>query len=315
MPRTPNWKKNTTGNERGDEYRENALHGNVQHSVRSSARPSSYAKLLEGKAYGMLDDGRLTYDADESGHRNAADAYRSSEVLEELLGAQCRHLGRYVAYDRDDQKPHEARARGDYGCIFQSDDISETEHCGRGVETENDLELVGADGSPRADAGRYRVGPCAERRHHEVVETSDGAGYGQQFGLVAALFARDEHFGRGRGLGEWVFAVHLLDEVFAEGYEQYDSQESAEERRQEYLVEVGVESQYVERRQREDGSGDYHARAGAYRLYDDILSEHVLLAREVAYADGDDCDRYGGLEYLGRPSARGMRLRPRRRWP
>lgn len=160
------------------------------------------------------------------------------------------------------------------------------------------LNLSAQTAPPRADAGRYRVGPCAERRHHEVVETSDGAGYGQQFGLVAALFARDEHFGRGRGLGEWVFAVHLLDEVFAEGYEQYDSQESAEERRQEYLVEVGVESQYVERRQREDGSGDYHARAGAYRLYDDILSEHVLLAREVAYADGDDCDRYGGLEYL-----------------
>ena len=41
--------------------------------------------------------------------------------------------------------------------------------------------------------------------------------------------------------GEGILAVHLLDEVFAEGDQQHDAQQTAEERREEDLPEGGVE--------------------------------------------------------------------------
>ena len=92
--------------------------------------------------------------------------------------------------------------------------------------------------------------------------------------------------------------MHLLDEVFAEGDQQHDAQQTAEERREEDLPEGGVEPQDVEGREGEDRTGDDHARRGADRLDDDVLTEHVLLAQHGAHAHGDDGDGDGGLEDL-----------------
>ena len=141
------------------------------------------------------------------------------------------------------------------------------------------LNLSAANRAPFADARRDRLGPQSERTDDEVVQSAHESRDGQQFGLRAALLARDEDLGGRRGLGEGIFAVHLLDEVFAEGDQQHDAQQSAEQRRKEHLPEGGVEPQDVERRQREDRPGDDHARRGADRLDDDVLSQHVLFAQ------------------------------------
>ena len=143
---------------------------------------------------------------------------------------------------RDDHEPDEARAGGDDHGVFQADDIPQTQHGGRGVQPEDHLELVGGDSAPFADARRDRLGPQSERTDHEVVQSAHESRDGQQFGLRAALLARDEDLGGRRGLGEGIFAVHLLDEVFAEGDQQNDAQQAAEQRREEHLPESGVEA-------------------------------------------------------------------------
>ena len=66
----------------------------------------------------------------------------------------------------------------------------------------------------------------------------------------------------------------------------------------EYLIEVRLQPEDVECRKGEDGTCNYNARAGADGLYDDVLSQHVLLAEGGADAYGDDGDGYGGLEHL-----------------
>ena len=43
----------------------------------------------------------------------------------------------------------------------------------------------------------------------EIVNRGDGGGLQQQLGLGAALLARDQHFGDGRGFREWQLAVLL----------------------------------------------------------------------------------------------------------
>ena len=87
--------------------------------------------------------------------------------------------------------------------------------------------------------------PPSEAAYDEVVETADQAAHGQQFCLRAALFARYEDLGCSRSLGEGVLAVHVLDEVFAEGYQHYDSEDTAHERGDEDLVELGLEAEDV----------------------------------------------------------------------
>ncbi len=92
--------------------------------------------------------------------------------------------------------------------------------------------------------------------------------------------------------------MHLLDEVFAERYHEHDTQNTAQQRREEYLIEVDVEIEDIERRQCEDSTRDDDARAGADALDDDVLAEHVLLAAHGAQTHGDDRNGDRGFEYL-----------------
>ena len=95
----------------------------------------------------------------------------------------------------------------------------------------------------------------------------------------------------------------FLDEVLAEGDEEQDAQDAAEERGDEHLPEVDFDLvalalQDVEGRQGEDGARHHTARAAADALDDDVLRQRVVLARQSREAYGDDGDRDGGLKHL-----------------
>ena len=290
--------KEEGGGERRDQRSENRAHGQVALGARYVRFGFFLArKLADGEPHRLFDDAALTDDADKPGHGDSADTQRTTEGLVQLFGGHaCARGGR--TDHRNDEQPDQERTGGDDGRIFQSDDVTQAEHRSTRIDFEQGFELIGAEGAPSRHAGRDLFRPEAEGTRCEVVQTAHQSGYGQQLGLIAAFFARYEHFGRGRRLREGVLAVHLLDEIFAEGDEQHDAQDTAQYRREEYFVECGFQTEDVERRQGEDRSGDDDARRGADRLYDDVLSQHVFFAQHVSDAYGDDGDRDGRFEYL-----------------
>ncbi len=68
----------------------------------------------------------------------------------------------------------------------------------------------------------------SRRREDEVEEAADEPANDQDTGLLAAFFAGDQDFGRGRGFGEGKFPVHVLDKVLPEGDQKQDAEEAAE---------------------------------------------------------------------------------------
>ena len=83
----------------------------------------------------------------------------------------------------------------------------------------------------------------------------------QEFGLRAALFAGDQDFGDGGGLGVGKHAVHLAHEVAAQRDQEQHAETAAGQADEDGLHGVRVELQDVERGQGEDGAGDDRARA------------------------------------------------------
>ena len=267
----PNWKKKKVVASAAIQRSENRAHGQVALGARYVRFGFFLArKLADGEPHRLFDDAALTDDADKPGHGDSADTQRTTEGLVQLFGGHaCARGGR--TDHRNDEQPDQERTGGDDGRIFQSDDVTQAEHRSTRIDFEQGFELIGAEGAPSRHAGRDLFRPEAEGTRCEVVQTAHQSGYGQQLGLIAAFFARYEHFGRGRRLREGVLAVHLLDEIFAEGDEQHDAQDTAQYRREEYFVECGFQTKDVERRQGEDRSGDDDARRGADRLYDDAF--------------------------------------------
>ena len=97
----------------------------------------------------------------------------------------------------------------------------------------------------------------------------------------------------------------LLHEILAEGDEEEDADEAAEEAGEEDLEEAdgdvgigefGVED--VECGKGEDGSCDNHAGACSDGLYHDVLSKRVLALGGARQSNGDDGDGDGGFEHL-----------------
>ena len=178
--------------ERGDQDREDALHRQVALRAFGSGGLGFVAppQLRNGQPYGLTDDLRLFDDADDARHGDTADAQRLADEGEEVLGrektlrighdvgaryAQQRSHGSRVdavgqrTHQRHDEEPDQTRTCGDDHGVFQTDDVAQTQHGGRGVERKDDLELVGGDLSPCADARRDRFGPHAERADGEIV--------------------------------------------------------------------------------------------------------------------------------------------------
>ena len=272
--------------------------------------------LLCGQSDGTLDDAPALDDADDAGHGNAADTYRLTIGFEDLLGTHVGHgrgdggvplvqyrVGEDERQSRYDEPPHRERAQTDNERILEADDVAQTQHCGARVHFEHQLRLVGQHLAPAHDARGEALVPPAKGGHDEVVESAHDAGNEQRLGLVATLGTADEHLCGGCRLGEGILAVHVADEVFAERDEEQDADDTAQQRADEHLHErdshLGILSlQDIDGRQGEDGTSHDDARAGTYRLDDDVLAQRVLSLRGRRHTHGDDGDGNGSLEHL-----------------
>ena len=111
-----------------------------------------------------------------------------------------------------------------------------------------------------------------------MVAVASGKGYLPCCSFTKYL--RDQYLSGGGSLGEGVFAVLLLDEVFAEGDEQQNAQDSSDEGTEEYLGEIDCQFrvfvlQDVQGRESENSSSNNNPGAGSDGLDDDILPQGI----------------------------------------
>jgi hypothetical protein len=140
--------------------------------------------------------------------------------------------------------------------------------------------------------------PDLERGDEEVVDTGDGGGLEEQLRLRATLLPGDEHLGdRGR-LGERELAMGLADEVAPQRDEEEDAQRPAREADEDGLPGMRVELQDVERRQREDRTGDHGPGHAADAGDDDVLDDRRAPPVDAGQPDGEDRDGDGRLHHL-----------------
>ena len=299
---------------------EDDLHRDVALGAQHGVVGARLLAGLEGHAQGFLDDaGRLGH-AQESGHRDAADADVSDVVGEDEVGVEGAHRGHsagdvsaaVLAKQRHEHPPGEGGAGADDGRVFEADQVAGAQQDGLGAHLEDELVVHRQSLAPAAHTGGDGVGPEVEGGHQEIIQAADKATDEQELGLVAVLGARDDDLRGGCGLRERVFAVHLGDEVFAERNQEQDTQEAAEQRGQEHLPEadlyVGPDGGVgllddVDGGKGEDGAGHDDAGAGADGLDEHVLGERALALGECGDAHGDDGDGDGGLEHLSEPQA------------
>ena len=256
-------------------------------------------QLFNGYTQRVFDNACRADDTDDTCHCDTADTQRTTISEEDLLGAhssRSRALNR--ANQRNNHKPHQQRTCANQSRIFQTHDIAQTQHSCACIDTAHGFELVGQSHAPTCDAGRNSLRPQTEGTDDEVIQTTNQTTHGQQFGLRATLFARHQHLGGCCTLGEGVFAVHILNKVFAEGDNQQDSEHTAKQRAEEHLVELRLQAQDVERGQCEDCTRNNHTRRSADTLDDYVLTQHILLAGHCADTHSQNCDGDSSLEHL-----------------
>ena len=207
------------------------------------------------------------------------------------------------SHARYDEPPHGKRAQTDDERILETDDVAQSQHGGTRVHLEHQFGFLGQVFAQSHHATGEVLIPPAEGSHDEVVESAHQSGYQQRLGLVAALGSAHQHLCRGRGFGEGILAVHVAHEILAEGDEEQDADDAAQQRREEYLQERGrhlriLGLQDIDGGQREDGTGHHGTRAGTYRLNDDVLAQCLVALCSRADAHGNDGDGDGGLEHL-----------------
>jgi hypothetical protein len=281
--------------------------------VRSVASaPRGLLPGLSGQLEGAEDDVAAAVDADQARHGDRADAHRTHELAEDVPRAEAVERGQLVeraldghalaehADHRHQHVPAQERAADDDQGVAQADDVAQAHDRRLGHHVELEADLPGQVLAPLEGGGREGLAPGAEGLRDELVPGRDQTALDQDAGLAAARLARHQDLGRGRGLGEREFPVHVLDEVAAERDQEQDPQEAAQQRGQAHLQEVGllVQAQDVDARQGEDRTGDDHARGRADRLDHHVLLQGLLLAEPGADADGQDRDRDRGLEDL-----------------
>ena len=150
---------------------------------------------------------------------------------------------------------------------------------------------------PHHTRGKILI-PKAEGSHDKVVKTTHRTSNEQRLGLTAALGTRHQHLRGSRGLGEGVLAVHVLDKIFAERYQEQDAENAAERRSDKHFEEVGLQIEHINGRQHKDGTSHHRSRARADALDDDILAQGILALGGRRHTDGYNGDRDGGLEHL-----------------
>ena len=253
---------------------EDDLHRDVALGAQHGVVGARLLAGLEGHAQGFLDDaGRLGH-AQESGHRDAADADVSDVVGEDEVGVEGAHRGHsagdvsaaVLAKQRHEHPPGEGGAGADDGRVFEADQVAGAQQDGLGAHLEDELVVHRQSLAPAAHTGGDGVGPEVEGGHQEIIQAADKATDEQELGLVAEehLPEADLYVGPDGGVG-------LLDDV--------DGGKG------------------------EDGAGHDDAGAGADGLDEHVLGERALALGECGDAHGDDGDGDGGLEHLSEPQA------------
>ena len=79
---------------------------------------------------------------------------------------------------------------------------------------------------------------------------------------------------------------------------EQDADDAAEQRAEEHLPEIHVQTEDVDGGQGEYSASNHDAGACSDTLDDDVLAEATLLPEGAGHADCDDCDGDGGLEDL-----------------
>ena len=201
-------------------------------------------------------------------------------------------------HERDDDQPYQEASAADDECVFQSDNVAETEHGRTRIELEHELGLVGNGLSDRYHGGGQCLSPGSEGGDDEVVQSADQSAEYQCFGALSPAFAANQHLGGGRGLRERILSVHLLYEILPERNQEEDSQHASEQGGEEHLHETDLDAEDVDGRQCEDCARHHGSRAASDGLDDDILAQAALLSESSCQAGCNDGDRNGRLEYL-----------------
>ena len=134
----------------------------------------------------------------------------------------------YQIHQRDDDQPYKETSATDDQGVFQPDYISETEDGCPGIQFEHKFGLVGNGGSERQDFRGDGVGPQPESGYDEIIKSSYETAEKEGLGPAASVFPADKHLCGGRSLRKRIFSMHFLDEIFPEGYQEEDSEDTSE---------------------------------------------------------------------------------------
>ena len=256
------------------------------------------AQFTRSQSDSSLDHAPRADDPDHTGHRDASDADVACISGKDRIGrhrtygrgnvriAQCQHrIREQRSHQRDDHPPHQQRTGADDGAVLQPHDIAQSQYGCSGIDPEDEFGFLGQGGSPGKDVRFEHLRPPAEGGQQEVVQTAHQSGDHQRTGLRTALLSRNEHLRGGCSLGEGVFAVHLFDEILAERDQEQNTEDTSQQRAEEYLQKIDRQLrmrllQDVQSRQGKDGSGYDHARTGADRLDDDVLPQGFFPAED-----------------------------------
>jgi hypothetical protein len=88
---------------------------------------------------------------------------------------------------------------------------------------------------------------------------------------MSTLFASHQDFSDGGGFREGKLAVHLADKVAAQRDEEEYAEATSGEADEDRLHRVRIEVEDIERRQREDGSGDNRGGCSTNSRDDDVF--------------------------------------------
>ena len=169
-------------------------------------------------------------------------------------------------HQRNDHKPYEEASAADDECVLESHDISESEDCGSGVDLQEDLGLVGYGCSPWENLCCECFTPESECGYDEVVETSDESADKKGLCSLAAAFSANEDLSGRSRFRERILSVLFLYEILSERNEEKYSEDTSEQRGEEYLSKVYCKFRILvlkdeECRKGEDSS--CHNRSGA----------------------------------------------------
>ena len=304
---TTEGEENTHQNEDAKEAKEDDFHGDVALGTQHFRFffGSTFLTTEDG-AEGGFDNTRRLDNAENAGHSDAANADVFHIIGENFLRSHRHNIDSSVLTKQGhNDPPREERTGADDGSVLQSNQIAGTKQDARAAHIEDELVVVGQRIAPCHPAGGNGFGPELESGGTEVVQATNQTTEQQQFKLFSTFSTRNKNFGGGGGFGEGVLAVHIRNEVLAEGDQEKDAEEAAEEGGEEDLEEVDIELDAwvaflddVDGGKCEDGTRYNHTGTGADGLDDDIFGERAFTLRYGGCPHSDDGNRDSRFKHL-----------------